>query len=134
MRRLLLFLSAFIGVGAYWGALMMFIDPTGAVWGMDPLLPIMQANLPFVDIFFRDFLWSGIALLLVNGVSNTIAWYALIKNRPRALTLQLICGLLLAAWLGVQWVIFEVNALTTLYTFIAMLQILLATMLRSGKC
>lgn len=133
MRRLLLFLSAFIGVGAYWGATMMFIDPTGAMWGMDTLLPHIQNGLPFLRPFFDDFVWSGIALALVNGVSNTIAWWALLKNKPSALTLQLICGLLLIVWLGVQWAIFDINVLTTLYTFLALLQILFATMLRGHK-
>ena len=32
------FWTLFIGVGVVWGTTMMFIDPTGVMWGMEPML------------------------------------------------------------------------------------------------
>ena len=81
LRKWQLFWSAFIGLGAYWGAAMMFIDPTGVKWGMEALLPLLQ-QLPLADVFFQNFIWSGIVLLLVNGVTNTVAFILLAKKAP----------------------------------------------------
>lgn len=40
--------------------------------GMDAMLPCFQ-KLPFADVLFSDLLFSGIALLIVNGITNLTA-------------------------------------------------------------
>ena len=65
-RRALLFWTLLIGVGAVGGAAMMLIDPSGKAMGMDAMLPYFQV-LPFADVVFQDFAFSGWALLIVNG-------------------------------------------------------------------
>lgn len=128
----LLWLSAFIGLGAYWGAVMMFVDPSGETLGMDPILPSM-AVLPFSEVLFSDFLFSGFALLFVNGVSNTVAW-VLLKNRSVwGAWAQLVCGVMLLLWLSVQWMIFDINVLTTLYSLLSLCQIFLSSRLVSAS-
>lgn len=65
-RRILIFWTLFIGLGAVAGALAMLLDPSGKSMGMDAMLPYFQV-LPFADVVFQDFTFSGWALLIVNG-------------------------------------------------------------------
>lgn len=51
---------------------MMLIDPSGKALRMDGLLPYFQV-LPFSEYLFQDYIFSGIALLIVNGISNLTA-------------------------------------------------------------
>lgn len=120
-----MWLSGFIAVGAYWGGIMFFIDPTGATWAMEQILPHMQ-SLPFANILFTDFFISGIALVLVNGVWNTVSVIGLIKGKRWGAIFGLISGLLLLGWLGVQWIIFTVNPLTSIYTLFSIIQIIVS--------
>ena len=71
-RRILIFWTLFIGIGAVGGALMMLLDPSGKSLGMDAVLPYFQV-LPFADVVFQDFTFSGWALLIVNGLTNLTA-------------------------------------------------------------
>ncbi len=41
------FWTLFIGLGAVWGAMMMWIDPTGVMWGMDLMLELLRAKMPW---------------------------------------------------------------------------------------
>ena len=50
----------------------MLIDPSGETTGMAGMLPFFKA-LPFYDLLFRDLVFSGIALLIVNGITNLTA-------------------------------------------------------------
>lgn len=71
-RRILIFWTLFIGLGAVAGALGMLLDPSGKSLGMDAMLPYFQV-LPFADVVFQDFTFSGWALLIVNGLTNLTA-------------------------------------------------------------
>lgn len=121
LRKWQLFWSAFIGLGAYWGAAMMFIDPTGQKWGMEPLLPLLQ-KLPLADVFFQNFIWSGIVLLLVNGVTNTVAFILLAKKRHWGALAGLACGIILMLWILVEYLIFGFNFLSNIYLAFGFLQ------------
>ena len=70
-RRWLIFWTLFIGLGALGGSLGMLLDPTGKSMGMDAMLPFFK-KMPFADILFQDFTFSGIALLLVNGLPDLL--------------------------------------------------------------
>ena len=65
-RKLLIFWTFFIGLGAVAGAAAMLIDPSGRALGMDAMLPYFQV-LPFAEVLFQNFIFSGWALLIVNG-------------------------------------------------------------------
>ena len=71
-RRILIFWTLFIGLGAVAGALAMLLDPSGKSMGMDAMLSYFQV-LPFADVVFQDFTFSGWALLIVNGLTNLTA-------------------------------------------------------------
>ena len=71
-RKFLIFWTLCIGLGAVAGASGMLLDPSGRAMGMDAMLPYFQV-LPFADVVFRDFTFSGYALLIVNGITNLTA-------------------------------------------------------------
>ena len=72
-RKWLIFWTLFIGLGAVAGAAGMLADPTGKSMGMDATLPYFQ-KLPLADVLFQNFVFSGIALLIVNGLTNLTAY------------------------------------------------------------
>ena len=86
-RRLLLFWTLFIGLGALAGGAAMLIDPAGEAVGMAAMLPYFQV-LPFADRLFQDLTFSGIALIAVNGLTNLAAAGLLLRKKPAG------------AWLG----------------------------------
>lgn len=121
LRKWQLFWSAFIGLGAYWGAAMMFIDPTGQMWGMESILPLLQ-KLPLAEFFFQNFIWSGIALLLINGLTNTIAFILLLKKHTYAAIAGIVCGGILTLWIITEYFIFGFNFLSNIYLMFGLLQ------------
>lgn len=122
LRKWLIFWSVFIGLGAYWGAAMMFIDPTGAMWSMDTLLPMLR-RLPFSDFFFQDLIWSGVALLLVNGLTNTVAFVLLVKRHKYASWAAIGCAAALIVWIVVEFFIFGFNPLSDIYFVFGVVQL-----------
>ena len=82
-RRILLFWTLFIGLGAVAGAAGMLLDPSGKTLGMDAMLPYFQV-LSFADVLFRDLTFSGWALLIVNGLTNLTAAGLLLAKKTRA--------------------------------------------------
>ena len=111
-RMALLFWTLFIGIGAVLGACMMFIDPTGRTTGMAGMLPYFQ-KLPFASILFRDFTFSGCALLIVNGLTNLTAAGLLIANRKTGILLGGIFGVTLMLWICIQFYMFPANFMST---------------------
>lgn len=83
-RKWLIFWTLFIGIGAVAGATGMLVDPSGKAMGMAAMLPYFQV-LPFAEYVFQDFVFSGIALLIVNGLSNLTAAGLLFARKKRAL-------------------------------------------------
>jgi len=121
IRSISIFWSLFIGVGALWGGLLMLIDPSGKLLKMDIILPFFQ-KLPFADIFFQNFLFPAIALLVTNGLSNFISFILLLKNHRYAALSAMICGMILMLWIMVQFIVFPFNLLSTLYFIFGALQ------------
>jgi len=116
-------LSLFVGVGAVFGSGMMLFGPDA--FGMEPLLENLR-KLPLKDVFFNGFTWPGVFLLLVNGLPQLWAGVLVLRRRPRASWMVMACSLLLAGWITIQWVIFALNPLTTIYSVIAMAQFIMA--------
>jgi hypothetical protein len=121
LRTLQLFWGFFIGIGAYFGALMMICESSGVIFGMAPMLPSFQ-KLPFAEIFFQNFLYPGIALLIVNGFTNTISVILIFRRSKYAAVSGMICGIILMLWICVQFYIFTFNFMSTLYFVFGLLQ------------
>ena len=113
-KKILIFWTFFIGIGAIGGALTMFIDPLGTHSGMAGLLPGMQI-LPLANILYQNLIFPGIALLLVNGIPNIIAGILLIKNKKSGIILGTILGITLMMWICIQFVIYPMNFMSTIY-------------------
>jgi hypothetical protein len=116
-----IFWSLFIGIGALWGSIMMFTDPSGKIWKMDLILPHLQV-LPFSDIFFQNFIPSGIVLLLVNGITNFTSFILIYKKHRYAALSVMFCGIILMLWTTIQFVIFPLNFMSILYFIFGSLQ------------
>ena len=132
LRSFSIFWSLFIGIGALWGSAMMFADPSGNFFGMYPLLPGFQ-KLPFSDIFFQNFIFPGIALLLVNGVTNFISFILIYTKHRYAALSVMFCGVILMLWIALQFVIWNFNFLSNLYFIFGLLQALTGYMYRKRE-
>ena len=113
-RRVLIFWTLFIGLGAVAGALGMLLDPSGRALGMDAMLPFFQV-LPFADVLFQNFIFSGWALLIVNGVTNLTAAGLLLAKRRCGAVLGGVFGVTLMLWICIQFYIFPLNFMSTAY-------------------
>lgn len=122
-RWLIIFWCLFIGIGAVVGAACMILAPDGSILRMQGLLPYFQV-LPFADILFQKFTFSGISLLCVNGIPNLIAAGLLFAKRKSGIVCGTIFGLTLMAWITIQFVISPANFMSILYFIFGILQVL----------
>lgn len=120
-RRALIFWTLFIGIGAVAGALGMILDPSGKSMGMDAMLPYFQV-LPFSDVLFSDLLFSGFALLIVNGITNITAAVLLLLKKRAGVILGGIFGVTLMMWICIQFYMFPPNFMSTIYFIFGFLQ------------
>ena len=120
-RRILIFWTLFIGIGAVAGAACMLIDPSGKTMGMDAMLPYFQ-KLPFAETLFQDLTFSGVALLIVNGLTNLTAAGLLIAKKPSGAVLGGIFGVTLMLWICIQFYMFPLNFMSTIYFVFGFLQ------------
>ena len=122
-RRILIFWTLFIGISAVAGAAAMLLDPSGKSMGMDAMLPYFQV-LPFANRVFQDFVFSGWALLIVNGLTNLTAAGLLLAKKPSGDVLGGIFGVTLMLWILIQFVIFPFNFMSTAYFLFGLAQAL----------
>lgn len=120
-RRALLFWTLFVGIGAVGGAIGMLLDPTGRLLGMEKMLPYFQV-LPFAKIVFQNYLFSGWALLIVNGLTNLTAAVLLLRKKKVGVLLGGLFGMTLMLWICIQFYIFPPNALSTGFFLVGLAQ------------
>ena len=126
MKTLEKILTLFIGIGAIAGAVMMWIDPTGATWGGEPLLEMLRAKMPWPDVFFRDFIPSGFMLLGLNGITQIVTAYLLFKKHRLAQKAVLICGIILMLWIVLEWWVWGFNAVSNIYFILGLVEVVAA--------
>ena len=122
-RAILIFWTLFIGLGAVLGAAAMLIDPSGKLMGMDAMLPYFK-KLPFADVLFKDFVFSGIALLIVNGLTNLVAATLLFLKKKSGIVLGGVFGVTLMLWICIQFYMFPFNFMSTAYFIFGLCQAL----------
>lgn len=120
-RKALLFWTLFIGIGAVAGATGMLADPTGKAMGMDAMLPYFQV-LPLAEYLYQDFVFPGIALLIVNGLTNLTAAGLLFARKRSGVILGGIFGVTLMLWICIQFYMFPLNFMSTSYFIFGALQ------------
>lgn len=124
VKKILIFWCLFIGISALWGSICMFIKPDGSLLHMENLLPYFEV-LPFSDILFKNYIFSGIMLLLVNGISNFSAYYLLLKNKKIGIILGMIFGITLMLWITTQFIILPKNMLSISFFIFGFMQFLI---------
>lgn len=122
-RIILIVLAFFIGIGALIGSVAMFVDPTGKLLGMDVILPYFQV-LPFADVLFSNYIFSGIMLLIVNGITNFVAAGLLLAKRKSGTITSMIFGITLMLWIVIQFVILPANFMSITFFVVGFLQFL----------
>lgn len=110
--RWLLGWTLFIGIGAVAGASGMLLDPSGKAMGMDTMLPYFQV-LPLAAYLYQDYIFPGIALLIVNGLTNLTAAVLLVLKNKTGVVLGGVFGVTLMLWICIQFVIFPLNFMST---------------------
>ena len=126
MTKFLKFLTLFIGIGAVVGAVMMWIDPSGQMWGMEPLLEMLRTKMPWPDVFFKDFIPSGFVLLTLNGITQFAAAILLFKNHPLAYWAVLACGIILMLWIVLEWWVWGFNAMSNIFFVLGLVEAIAA--------
>lgn len=120
-RKYLLFWCIFIGVGAVAGTTGMLVAPDGSAMGMQSMLPYFQV-LPFADVLFQNYVFPGVALLCVNGLPNLLAAWLLLRKRRAGVVLGAVLGVTLMLWICIQFIIFPINFLSTIYFIFGLAQ------------
>lgn len=121
-RIILIFWCLFIGIGALAGSFLFFTHPKGDLMGMSEILPYFRI-LPFADVLFQDFIFPGIALLIVNGLTNLTASVFLILKKKIGIILGTIFGFTLMLWIIIQFIILPTNFMSILYFIFGCLQL-----------
>ena len=119
-------LTLFIGIGAVAGAVMMWMDPTGATWGGEPLLEMLRAKMPWPDVFFKNFVPSGFVLLGLNGITQFVVAYLLFKMHRLAQHAVLACGIILMLWIVLEWWVWGFNALSNIFFVLGLVETITA--------
>ena len=123
MKTFLKILTLFIAVGAIGGAVMMWADPSGVSWGGESMLDLLRAKMPWPEILFKNFIPSGFALLVVNGLPQLLAALMLFKKHPWAYWAVLACGILLMLWIALEWWIWGFVALSNVYFVLGLVEV-----------
>lgn len=121
-KKILEIICAFVGISALFGSICMFVDPSGDILKMNDLLPYFKA-MPFSSILFTNYIFSGISLLIVNGITNLTAFCLLIKNKKSGIILGTIFGLTLMLWIIIEFIILPLNILSISYFIIGLIQL-----------
>ena len=126
MKTLQKILTIFIAVGAVGGALMMWLDPSGATWGGEPLLEMLQEKMPWPDIFFKNFIPSSFVLLILNGITQFTAAVLLFKKHRLAPYAVQICGVILMLWIVLEWWVWGFNAMSNIFFVLGLVEVVAA--------
>ncbi len=126
-RGFLIVVSVLNGLAGLVCGVLFIFGPDGRLLQAGALLPVIQ-RLPLATVFFRDFLWIGVAMLLVLGVPNSIAALMLVRKSPNQYVATLVAGILLVLWCGFE-LVFMLNAPAVGYFAIGLASVLCSVLL-----
>lgn len=131
MRRisggLLIAVSLLNGAAGLVCGVLFIAGPDGRFLQAGALLPIIQ-KLPLASVFFQDFVWIGVAMLLVLGIPNSVAGAMLLRESRHQYPVTLLAGVLLMLWCGFE-LIFMINALAVGYFVVGIISVLCSILL-----
>lgn len=123
LRKSMLFWAYFIGIGAIWGAIMFFIDPTGIMWGMESILPLLKDRLPWMETLFTNFIASGVVLFIVVGLPNIISAILTHRKNSYAISSNMISAIVLIIWILLEFYVWGAALLSVVYLIFGVLQL-----------
>ncbi len=110
-RGFLIAVSVLNGVAGLVCGVLFLVSPDGSLMAFEPLLPVVR-TLPLADIFFRDLMWIGIAMLLALGIPNVVASVMLLRRSEKQYIVTLAAAVLLILWCSFELIfMFNVAAL-----------------------
>ena len=115
--------TLFVGIGAVAGAIMMWSDPSGRSFGMETMLDLLRAKMPWPEVLFKDYFPSGFALIAVNGITQFAAALLLFKKHRFAPYAVLACGMVLVLWIVLEWWIWGFNAMSNAFFVVGLMEV-----------
>ena len=102
-QNILFLISLVVGAPAVIvGGLMMLIPIDTPIVGSF-LFPALS-NFPFQDVFFQNLFWTGLALLLWNGLMNFAAAIAFFRKSPNGIKYSLLAGIMMLMWCAFKFI------------------------------
>ncbi|MGM9624837.1 MAG: flavodoxin family protein [Eubacteriales bacterium] len=80
--------------------------------------------MPLSEYLYQDFIFPGIALLIVNGLTNLTAAVLLLLKKKIGIVLGGVFGVTLMLWICIQFVIFPLNFMSTSYFIFGFCQVI----------
>ena len=118
MKRIYLIqavISCFVGVGALFGGIMAFLDPTGELFGLSTEL-LKKGP-------FNNFLIPGLFLFTVIGLGHMLSFWLVKKRIKFHPYISGALGCILMAWIVIQCYILEaINILHVIYFIIGAIE------------
>jgi hypothetical protein len=131
MRRLargvVIVVSILSGAAGLICGVLFIAGPDGHLLQAGALLPVIR-GFPLASVFFRDFFWIGVVMLLVLGVPNTTASVMLLRKSENQYFATLAAGILLLLWCGFELVLM-LNALAVGYFVVGLISIACSALL-----
>ena len=87
---------------------------------------MLRDKMPWPDVFFKDSIPSGFALLLVNGITQLVAACLLFKKRRLAPYAILVCGIILMLWIVLEWYVWGFVALSNIFFVLGLIETIAA--------
>ena len=100
-RGFLIVVSVLNGLAGLVCGVLFIVEPDGHLLQAGALLPVIH-GLPLSNVFFRDFLWIGAAMLLVLGIPNTVAAAMLLRRSEGQYIATSVAAILLILWCGFE--------------------------------
>lgn len=126
-RGFLIVVSILNGVAGLICGVLFIAVPDGSLLQAGALLPIIQA-LPMADVFFQNFFWIGIAMLLVLGIPNTVTALMLLRRSAKQYLFALVAAALLIVWTGFE-LLFMYNIPALAYFMVGVVSVLCSAFL-----
>jgi len=126
-RGFLIVVSILNGFAGLVCGVLFIAGPDGHLLQAGALLPVIQ-GLPLARVFFQDFLWIGVAMLLVLGVPNSVTAVTLLRKSGNQYLATLFAGTLLLLWCGFE-LIFMFNVPAVGYFVTGLISVLCSILL-----
>ena len=117
IKLLLLLISIFIGVTAFWGGINLILDPSGTTININQYLPLVT--------FISSYRPLGVLLILLNGVPQLLVVFLLLVNDNISAYIVIMASVILLIWVGVKLVFIGLFFYSILYLALAVVEFIL---------